>query len=104
ASGIPQVAPNLGQAGKVTFSGAGSTVINLTAAPTLTLTGPSTISGIVTSYTSDLLLATTITSGTISGGWGTTGTFDVYIKAIIPSGTALLAGTYTGTHTVTAAY
>ncbi|MEI6092698.1 MAG: hypothetical protein WCQ47_03330 [bacterium] len=105
ASGIPQVAPNLGQAGKVTFSGSGGTAITLTAAPTLSLTGPSTISAIPVTYYGEVGFTTLITtSATLSGSWGGLGTKDIYIKAVIPATTSLLAGTYTGTHTVTAAY
>ncbi|MEI6092701.1 MAG: hypothetical protein WCQ47_03345 [bacterium] len=105
ATGIPIVAPNIGQAGKVTFSGSGGVGISLVNPTALTINNAANvISAIPVYYAPTAALASAITTATLSGSWGGTGTVDIFIGATIPSGTAMVAGTYTGTHTVTANY
>ena len=66
ASGIPQVAPNLGQAGKVTFTGASATVITLVAPTTIDLTNAQqptySIIGIPVTYFAEAAFSTSISN------------------------------------------
>ncbi|MEI6092699.1 MAG: hypothetical protein WCQ47_03335 [bacterium] len=110
-SGIPSASSNWGRAGWVRFTGAGNTQIDLTNPTSLSLTnGGSTISNIPicywvnTSYTETSPTWPCPTQYMLNGSWSGSGQIDIYIRGVIPSGTNLIAGTYTGTHTVTANY
>lgn len=104
ATGIPAIAGETqGQAGAVIVSGSGGTLFTPSVTTPLSLSGPSTISAALTlwgdpGYTSAAPTAISGTNGQANQNAG------IYIKGIIASSTALLAGTYTGTTTVTISY
>lgn len=98
ATGIPSITgETVGQAGKVDVSGTPGTIFSSSIAPTMTLTGPSTISAEMSIW-GDVGYTTAVPTvvGTPNTG--------MFVKGGIHSGTVLVAGMYTGSVNVTISY